>query len=483
MNWLSAIPAAAIMLAGAVASGLAQEAVAVDRWLVSSPFPVDSTSDPLGTDFLGAPGEVAVLPDRGRTVAGADWTLVRRDSAATLDLEDRRGDGDDRGVVVYAHAYLKSPEDRTISITWGGLDCTAVAAWLNGRSLGKLGRPVSRSGDGEASDAYMADVRIGFGYNTLLLKAVSGDCPFGMTASLAPAAAGSLDSVRVQASRPYGDTRTGPSPWLIPDRGAGPEPILGWKEDKLFGVAGVRLAAFAVTPMEGVQLKAKTGGEQVKRKIEWLTPADPVKVLMPFEFKNLHRAVTGGAGMELELDWSDGESNNVLRLDASPFLEAFHSSIRLLGWTDPSGDGQAGAPAGDPEITDAEEEPHPLANLIPLPTAAGTTLIGEWEIPGWLSGFTLRLDVNGAPGEYRLDSAPVEGDEIVLCMDCRKGDRIQLVVRSAAEWTRFPGVSIVDTAPPTGVDEDSAVQWLGLLDEKGSRRYREQAAAAAGPSG
>lgn len=483
MNWMTAIAAAALLLAGVVAPGVAQEAVAVDRWLVSSPFPADSTGDPLLTDYLGAPGEVAVLPDRGRTVAGADWTLVRRDSAATLALEDRRGDGADGDVVVYAHAYLKSPEDRTISITWGGLGCTAVAAWLNGRSLGEIGRPVSRSGDGGTSVGYMADVRIGYGYNTLLLKAVSGDCPFGLTASLGPASAGSLDNVRVQASRPYGDTRTGPSPWLIPDREAGPEPILGWKEDQLFGAAGVRLAAFAVTPIEGVELNAKTSGEEVKRKIGWLTPADPVTVLMPFTFKNLHRAVTGGAGMELELDWNDGKSRNVLRLDPSAFLEAFHSSIRLLGWTDPSAGGQNEEPVGDPEITGADEEPHPLANLIPLPRAAGTTLVGEWEIPGWLSGFTLRLDVDGAPGEYRLNSTPVEGDEIVLCPGCRKGDRIQLVVRTAAEWTRFPGASIVDAAPPTGVDADSAVRWLSLLDEKGSRKYREQAAAAVGPSG
>jgi len=483
MNLRTAIMLAGLMLFGVVASGVAQEAVALDRWLVSSPFPADSTGDPLDTDYLSAPGEVAVLPDRGRTVAGADWTLVRRDSAATLDLEGRRVEGDDADVAIYAHAYLKSPEDRTISLTWGGLGCTTVAAWLNGRSLGELGRPLSRSGEGEASVAYGADVRIGHGYNTLLLKAVSGDCPFGLTASLAPASAGSLDSVRVQASKPYGDTRTGPSPWLIPDRTAGPEPILGWNGDQLFGAAGVRLAAFAVTPIEGVEMKANAGGEEVKRKIEWLTPADPVTVRMTFAFKNLRRAITGGAGMELELDWKDGDSKNVLGLDPWALLEAFHSPIRLLGWTGPSGGGRNDTPPGEPEATDLDEEPHPLANLIPLPTAAGTTLIGEWEIPGWLSGFTLRLDVDGAPGEYRLDSTPVDGDDIVLCASCRKGGRIQLVVRTTAAWTRFPGASIFDVPPPTGVDAASAVRWLNLLDEKGSREYREQTAAAAGPSG
>jgi hypothetical protein len=474
---MTAIAAAALLLPGVVATGVAQEGVAVDRWLVSSPFPADSTGDPLDADYLAAPGEVAVLPDRGRTVSGADWTLVRRDSAATLDLEDRRGDVNGQ-VVVYAHAYLKAPADRTISLTWSGLGCTAVSAWLNGRSLAELGRPVPRSGDPLSPGVYQADVRIGFGYNTLLLEAASGDCPFGVSASLAPVAEGSLDGVRVQASRPYGDTRTGPSPWLIADREAGPEPILGWKEDALFGAAGVRLAAFAVTAIQGAKLKAKVGGEQVKREVEWLTPAEPETVLMPFAFTNLRRAVTRGEGLGLELDWNDGESKDMLRLDPVALLEAFHSSIRLLGWVGPTEVGRDPATGTGLERADSEAQAHPLAHLISLPTAAGTTLIGEWEIPGWLAGFTLRLEVDGAPGEYRLDSVAVEGEGVVLCTGCREGDRIQLVVLTGGEWRRFPGVSIVDAAPPTDVDADSAIRWLDLLDDNGSQKYREQAAAA-----
>ncbi len=474
-----AIGVAALLLPAVVTTGVAQEAVVVDRWLVSSPFPADSTGDPLDPDYLAGSGEAGVLPDRGRTVSGADWKLVRRDSAATLDLEDLR-EQDGGQVVVYAHAYLKSPEDRTISLTWGGLDCTAVSAWLNGRSLAGLGHPRGRAGDARTTGNFQADVRIGFGYNTLLIEAASGDCPFGVTASLAPTSAGSLDGVRVQASRPYGDTRTGPAPWLIADRDAGPEPLLGWKQDELFGVAGIRLTAFAVTAIQGAKLKVKTGGEEVKRQVEWLTPAEPETVLMPFTFENLRRAVTRGEGAQLELDWDDGKMKDTLRLDPAALLEAFHSSIRLLGWTGPTEGTLAPSPTSGQDGTEEEEEPHPLAHLIPLPTEAGVTLIAEWEVPGWLSGFTLRLDVDGAPGEYRVDSIPVEGDEIVLCTGCRKGDGIQLVVRTGGEWTRFPGVSIVEAAPPANLDTDSAIRWLDLLDEKGSRKYREQAAGASG---
>ena len=451
----------------------AQESLAVDRWLVSNPFPAD-TSDSLQTDYLAAPGEVAVLPDRGRTVSGADWTLVRRDGVHVLDLEGRRGDAGGP-VAVYAHAYLKSTGDRSVSLTWSGLECTAVAAWLNGRSLAGLGRPAPVSETTGVSSERTARVRIGHGYNTLLLKAVSGDCEFGVTASIAPISTQGLDGLRVQASRPYGDTRTGPSPWLMADPDAGPEPLLGWKDKEMFGVAGVRVTAFAVTAIEGARFKAKTGGEEVKRKIEWLTPAYPETVLMPLSFKSLHRASTRGEGVAVELDWKDGEWKGVLNLDPGALLSAFHSSIRLLGWTVAAGEGMGTASPDGAAIYDGEEEPHPLANLIPLPVAAGVTLVGEWEVPGWLSGFTLGLDVEGAPGEYRVNSMPTDGGGIVLCTGCRKGDRLQVVVITGGAWERFPGISIVDVAEPDVTGAVEAVEWLQRIDEKGSRKYRERA--------
>ncbi len=474
--WLTCVAAGVVWVSGAAAPAQAQETVAIDRWLVSSPFPVDSASDPLLTEYLGAPGEVAVLPDRGRTVAGADWTLVRRDSSADLDLERFRNEADG-SVVMYAHAYLKSLRDRTVLLTWGGLDCTSVEAWLNGRALTAVGRAAPGSREGGSAANLQARVRVGFGYNTLLVKAVSGDCPFGVTASVGSASERSLDGFRVQASRPYGNTRTGPEPWLIADPEAGPEPILGWKGDELFGAGGVRVTAFAVTAIEGARFKAKTGGDEVKRQIEWLPPAEPKTVLMPLSFESLHRAVERGEGMAVELDWDQGKWKGVLGLDAEALLAAFRSSIRLLGWSVIDGAVGQAATADGAAIFDSEEEPHPLANLIPLPVSAGTTLLGEWKVPGWLSGFTLALDIEGAPGEYRLDSVPVQGERVVLCADCRKGDRIQVVVITEGAWERFPGASIVDL-PEVPIDSaDQAAEWLKLIDRKGSRKFRERALA------
>lgn len=464
------LPAFAVSVVAAISWGAspagAQGSIAVDRWLVSSAFPVGDESDPLAADFLGVPGEVAVLPDRGRTEAGADWKLVRRDSVPALDLEDWRSE-DGEPVVVYAHAYVRASSDRTVLLTWSGRECTPVSAWLNGRSVDLLGTP---SPDGGRS----APVRIGFGYNTLLIKALASECAFGVMASLAGSPPETLQGIRVRASRPYGDSRTGPEPWVIADRNAGPEPILGWKDDELFGAAGVRVAAFAVTALEGSKLEAKAGGEQVKRDLDWLTPAEPETVLMPFSFKSLHRAIVRGEGLELKLDWRDGKSTGVHWLDPEALLAAFAAPIRLLGWSATAGDAALETePIG---IYDEDDEPHPLAHLIPLPGDSGVTLVGEWKVPGWLSGFTLRLDAEGAPGEYRLASLPVDGDGTVLCSGCPKGEAVQLVVRTTGAWTRFPGVVVMDGSVPQDLDPAAAGEWLSLIDEKGSRKFRERLA-------
>jgi hypothetical protein len=489
------------------AAGEAQERLAVDRWLLSSAFPADTLGDPLETDYLSALGEPAVLPDRGSTVSGAEWSLVREDSAfvfllpTVLELDpisepgaepsEGREEGQaedleekseapandlDRTVVAYAHAYIRSSGDRTLRLGWGGLDCTRVRVWLNGRPVDDLGRPELLSGLERVPEARSALIRVGHGYNTLLVKAASGDCPFGLVAWLEAPTAGDLDGVRVQASRPYGDTRTGPEPWVTAELDAGPEAILAWQGDEMFGAASIRLAAFAVTPIESAEVKARVGGREIERDVEWLTPAAPRQVLVPFEFGFLRRALVGDEGLQLQLKWQGRESRDVLTMRAQPLLMAFHSPIRLLGWSGPDAREEITGIREGAADGESVEEVHPLAHLIRLPDEPGQTLVGEWKIPGWLSGFTLRLDTEGAPGSYRLDSVPADGDEILLCRECRRGETIQVVVETGSGWTRFPGVVIVDAAPPPSSDDATAVEWLELIDEKGSRGYRERAA-------
>jgi len=481
----------------------------VDRWLVSSAFVADTAGDPLRRDYLSSPGEAVVLPDRGRTVSGADWTMLREDGSTTARLPTRvatddeadddgaaagespaaalavppaaRPDGapDGRPVVAYAHTYIRTPADRTVRLVWGGLACTRVEAWLNGRPVDALGRPAGAPGESVVlegvRDARSADVRLGLGYNTLLLKAVSGDCRFGVAAALEAVGPDGLQGMRVQASRPPGDTRTGPLPWVISGTEGGPEPMLGWEGDRLFGAVAVRLAGFAVTPIERVEVRARVGGRTAERDIEWLTPAEPRRVAVPFDFERLHRSLLAGQGAELELEWDGAEVKSTLSLDPGALLDGLHSSIRLLGWTRP---GTAAPPPAAPADTAAD--PDPLTSRVPLPAEQGTLLVGEWKVPGWLDGFTLRLDTEGAPGAYRVDSREAAGGAIVLCDPCSRGKTVRIEVRSTAPWDSLPGVRIVGVERPvtdgTPVDEAG---WLRLLREGGSDDYRARAAAAA----
>ncbi len=114
---------------------------------------------------------------------------------------------------------------------------------------------------------------------------------------------------------------------------------------------------------------------------------------------------------------------------------------------------------------------------LPLPQNEGRTVLGEWKVPGWLDGFTLRLDVEGAPGTYRVDARDATADPILLCDPCKKGRTVRIEARTTGAWEAFPAARIVGVEHPAAGD---AAAWLRLLDEDGSREYRKRAAAAAG---
>ena len=194
---------AVILLLGpsaAYAAGLLQtpqEVQPIDRWLVSSPFPTDGGG---GDSPLTGPGEEGVLPDRGQELAGSTWTLVRIDGRSELRLDTLFPDRSPPEFV-YSHAYLRLQRDRTIALVIEGLGDGRLRTWVNGRVL--------KTADGaplEVTEADTVRVRLGAGWNTLLVRAEGGGEGFGLAAGLAARDGG--PPVRVQASRPPGDVRT-----------------------------------------------------------------------------------------------------------------------------------------------------------------------------------------------------------------------------------------------------------------------------------
>ncbi len=197
-------------------SGAAQEAdgaVPVDRWLVSRSFATAESARGIA-DSLAAATREEQFPQRGLTVAGTRWELVREDSAATLRLAP------DTAGAFLAHAYIRSTFDRTVRLVSAPPSCGTVSAWLNGQRLADV------TGD----RGHL--VRLAVGWNTLLTLVSAPDCPPVLGVTLRPVAAdeaerrdrdGAAAVLRVQASRPPGVRRTHPAPWVTVEAEVAPE--------------------------------------------------------------------------------------------------------------------------------------------------------------------------------------------------------------------------------------------------------------------
>lgn len=460
----SPVCAAALTFIG-VGVAVAQETMAVDRWLVSTAFPADTVGNPLAVEYLSGPGESGVLPQRGREAGGAEWKLVRRDSVRIFDLEEILVDRPERAVA-YAHAYVRAPEDRTVRLVWRGLGCTRLELWFNGRPVqSRVAPDVEADSLLPGAEEIRSDVRLGLGWNTLLFKLASGACPYGWETRIEALAPGSLDGIRVQASRPPGDVRTGPAPWVVVDGSAGPTRGLTWEGDRLRGTVRILLTAWSTTPVDNVELKAKAGGDEARSAARWLTPGAVDSVLIPFEFSRLVRAVREVPEVWLELRWAEEKQERDLSLDAAALLAALHAPITMAGWAEVSA---ARGPLGPDSVARSQGS---LA-------AAGEAWTGSWQVPGSLSGFTLGLEVGQAPGEYRINGRVTESDSgmMPLCQQCEKGAPLAISTIATRDWAGLPTVRVLDPGYPTGTDRGDVpapVEWVAKLDEKGNRGYRE----------
>lgn len=382
----------------------------VDRWLVAIPEVADTLAPEarLSTDLLTAPGEPGVLPDRGSEVAGVTWRLVRRDGASAVRL-DSVLPGSNAGTVVYAHAYLRFPADRTLRLEWGGADCTLARAWLNGRAI----------------STGAVDARFGEGWNTLLIKLVAGDCPFGFHAALVSRGDEPTDDVRVQASRPFGDVRTGPADWIVAADTARIAADRRWRDDRLFAGLAIGLTAWGRGSISGAEIELR-GLSNARATAPWLVPGDREDVVIPVRLDRVDRLVATGE-MDVRLEWGDEEVDRRITVVGTP--PGASQRLALDGWE------AVGAAAGGSEGRSGL-----------LPNAPDRTLGGEWRVPEALAGHALVLDVEGAPADYSLNgsAAPTVDGTVRLCSPCTQGVRLRISATSTAPWTSMPSARIAD---------------------------------------
>ena len=392
--------------------------LAIDRWLISSPFPAQDT----GASLLDGPGEEAVLPDRGRELAGATWTLVRLDGSAVLPLDSLMPDRPSPAVA-YAHSYVRLPQDRTMAVAWRASGGAVTGIWINGRQL--------RDVDGEPlalSNGPPIPVRMGAGWNTLLFRVAedtADDEKWGLSAQLATERGGA--SVRVQASRPPGDIRTGPEPWVIASPRVSPSGRLAWSDAELLGEVEVAVTAWSRSPVDEVAVRLRADGVDARGAARWLTPGTPVSVGLWIPRDRLERVRAEGREFELQLKWADEEVEQripgpVTDGEADPGLGVFLSDWQVR--SAPSSAGVDRLRAGGP-----------------LPDAAGWTMSGKWEVPKALEGRDLYLDASASPGDFRVGDRAFASDDLApLCSGCRKGEHIEILARSSAAWDALPRV-------------------------------------------
>lgn len=398
MNLPNAVAALiAALVVGEVAHAIHPQAIPIDRWLISEAFVPDSSSDSrLQQDLLGAPGEAGVLPDRGRKAAGTTWRLHRSDGPDTgVSLDAPTGS------IVYAHVYVRLPEDRTLRLAWSLEDCTTGRLWLNGRPTSGQEFPV----------------RFGAGWNTILIKLESGDCGLGFDARLLAADDATLDGVRVQASRPPGDVRTGPEPWVIPADTVFVSSDRRWNDDRLYAGLGVRVTAWGRAAIPGVRVELR-GAAEGRGASQWITPGETMEVIVPVRLDRLDRVLREGV-VQSRLRWDGGRLETDLVVSGNP--DGMSSMIALDGWEVSGGDDSRASR---------------------VPTSAGWQLEGEWRVPAALDGRRLSLRTTGAPGDYRVNGVPSSAEAIVVCERCVRGDRLTISAVSSGAWQRVPVVEV-----------------------------------------
>ena len=376
----------ALLAVGDAALDSRGQELPIDRWLLSETFTSDSSTESrLGTDLLEAPGEVGVLPDRGTKAAGSNWSLYRNDagdSYVSIDVLP--------GSVVYAHVYVRLPEDRTLRLAWSRTECTGGRLWLNGRP----------------TEGHDFAARFGAGWNTILVKLESGDCELGFGATLTGEDYASLDDVQLQASRPPGDVRTGPEPWAIPHDTVFVSENRRWKGDRMFAGLAVRVTAWGRSALPGVRVELK-GAAEGRAESSWMTPGEAVDVVVPVRLDRLDRVLAAGT-LEGRVRWDGGDL--VTDLVVVGQADATSSTVVLDGW-----DGQ-------------------------LPTASGSTVEGEWKVPSMLAGRSLWLVTSGSPADYTINGSAADpsAGTIPLCAPCAQGTRLTIQARSTAPWEGMP---------------------------------------------
>ena len=402
-------PAACAAVAALLASASLQaQDIPIRRWLVRGPIP--AAEGPLH-DYLG--GTAAVLPDSGDSVAGGTFVVAEADSLGGIDLNRLFAGSTDRSAA-YAHAYVYSPDERTVLLVMDSDD--DLVAWLNGQRVWV--HVVAR---GMQSGSDTAAIRLAAGWNTVLLEAVNRSGGFGVLGRLAraPGEAG-LDGIRWQYRRPA-DVRTHsfPASALTASTLRSDEPPL-WTRDRLEVRATFALTVWGRDSLAGAVTRVtQDSSSWAAESLTVLPPGTPRSLHLRAGFDDLRRAALGASPLALSVTSAGVVRGAALPVDPDWLLRIWGGRLATGTWvTDSSAAGR-----------------HAQVRLTVPRSLAGRAvdlLVAEF-------GPRARYQVNGGAGAWR-DGA------LELCAPCRAGDTLAVWIglEPGRPWWTFPAAQVRD---------------------------------------
>ena len=401
--------AACAILAGLlVSASLRAQDLPIRHWLIRGP--IKAPAGPL-PDYLG--GEAAVLPDSGDLVAGGPFLPVEADSLGGIDL-NRVFTGSTDETAAYVHAYVFSPEDRTVLLVMDSDD--DLVAWLNGQRV--WAHVISR---GLSTGSDTVAVRLAAGWNSLLLKAINGSGGFGVLGRLAraPGEPG-LEGIRYQRRRPA-EVRSHNYPAQTVTastlRVSG-QPV--WNRDGLEVPSTFAITIWGRDSLPGAATRVvQDSASWSAESLTALPPGTPRTVSFRPGFDELRRAALGMSPLAVTVTSAGSVQRATLPVDPGWLLQAWGGRLATGTWVTDSSAGGRGAQTR-------------LVVPAALAGRAVDLLVAEF-------GPRARYQVNGTAGAWR-DGA------LQLCAPCRAKDTLAVVIRlePGRPWWTFPDARVRD---------------------------------------
>ncbi len=430
----------------------------IERWLLNGPLPAPSDSGRVVRDYLG--GETSAMP----SVGDAGWIEVEAESSGRLDLNVTFEGQSTAWSAAYAHTYVFAPDDRTVLLVADSDD--DLVALVNGQRVWV--HDVAR-GLGRGRDT--VTVRLGAGWNSLMLKPLNRGGGFGLLGRLAAAEGAGVEGLLLSVVRPPGLTAyVHPSPTVT----VGPFLLgsaLSWEGGELVSDVRSSLAAWGASPFAEVTFELARGGEILARSdLTSLSPGEPAGVEMRLPFGDLRSAAVGAEPIAASAAWRGGSRR----------AEAYVNADRLLRLAD------GRVAIGSLQADSANGAVQNLHAELAVPTAFDGATV---DLLALGLGPAARYRVNGREAEWR------EG-LVELCAPCRDGDSLRIEIAPEpgrplwmtpmvrvreigyAEFADGYGYAeaLTGSAPPIG--RPDPIEWLRALGDPSVyqalvRRYEE----------